>query len=310
MLGEGTIKGTKNGTLEYAVTVEKKYPYLWNTSASPPTWSTSKTVRNVEVMGSGGAASKITNQHNEFMTPAKGASIGPEFGIGWSLGGFTTEPVMTLKSCIGDRALGWDLLPPGSPRRTFSDASGNWTYAAYHETPHRWLTGSTPVGKPWAAGIQYDGDIYRANTVLGNLTTFYPGASCYEVAGFFWWQGDRDSRDMGDSTHYEANLVNLIKTLRVQYGSPNAKFVTASLGQTAQGDTGGGGLILDAMEAVANGTKYPEFKGNVAAVYSHPLSMGSSSGAHYGKNAETYMNVGQAMGMAMVGLLKGDSAQQ
>lgn len=64
------------------------------------------------------------------------------------------------------------------------------------------------------------------------------------------------------------------------------------------------------MEAVANGTKYPEFKGNVAAVYSHPLSMGSSSGAHYGKNAETYMNVGQAMGMAMVGLLKGDSAQQ
>ena len=130
---------------------------------------------------------------------------------------------MTLKSCIGDRALGWDLLPPGSPRRTFSDASGNWTYAAYHETPHKWLTGSTPVGKSWVAGIQYDGDIYRANTVLGNLTTFYPGASCYEVAGFFWWQGDRDSRDMGDSTHYEANLVNLIKTLRVQYGSPNVR---------------------------------------------------------------------------------------
>ena len=52
--------------------------------------------------------------------------------------------------------------------------------------------------------------------------------------------------------------------------------------------------------------RYPEFKGNVAAVYSHPLSMGSSSGAHYGGNAETYMNIGQAMGSAMVKLLKGD----
>ena len=27
--------------------------------------------------------------------------------------------------------------------------------------------------------------------------------------------------------------------------------------------------------------KYPEFKGNVAAVYTHPLSKGGSSGGHY-----------------------------
>ena len=45
-------------------------------------------------------------------------------------------------------------------------------------------------------------------------------------------------------------------------------------------------------------------QGNVAAVDSHPLSMGSSSGAHYGGNAETYMNIGQAMGAAMVKMLK------
>ena len=51
----------------------------------------------------------------------------------------------------------------------------------------------------------------------------------------------------GLSHHYEANLVRLIKQLRIQYSSPNAKFVTASLGQTKQGDTSNGGLILDAM---------------------------------------------------------------
>jgi len=43
-------------------------------------------------------------------------------------------------------------------------------------------------------------------------------------------------------------------------------------------------------------------------VYSHPYSLGSSSGAHYGGNAETYMNIGTAMGEAMVKLLKGEQA--
>ena len=51
-------------------------------------------------------------------------------------------------------------------------------------------------------------------------------------AAVFWWQGDKDSRDMGLSTHYEQNLVALIKQLRVQYNAPSAKFVAASLGQT------------------------------------------------------------------------------
>jgi hypothetical protein len=101
----------------------------------------------------------------------------------------------------------------------------------------RGTTSCKPIG--WYAGIQYDGDTTRVSTVLGNLTTFYPGASCYEVAGFFWWQGDRDSRDMGLSSQYEENL--LIKALRLQYGAPKAKFVAASLGQTPQGGTGGGG---------------------------------------------------------------------
>merc|ERR1712188_166580 len=121
-----------------------------------------------------------------------------------------------------------------------------------------------------------------------------------EVAGFFWWQGDKDSRDMGLATHYEQNLVNLIKNLRKDFNAPNAKFVTASLGQTAMGAKDNGGKILDAMLAVdGKSGKYPEFKGNVAAVYTHPLSKGASSSSHYGGNAQTYMNIGEAMGAAM-----------
>jgi hypothetical protein len=58
------------------------------------------------------------------------------------------------------------------------------------------------------------------------------------------------------------------------------------------------------MLNVANATLHPEFAGTVAAVYTHPLSMGGASFSHYGGNAETYMNVGQGMGAAMVDLLK------
>jgi hypothetical protein len=140
------------------------------------------------------------------------------------------------------------------------------------------------------------------------LASLQAAANGYEIAGFFWWQGDRDSRSAALSSRYEKNLVHLIKTLRKDFNAPNAKFVCASLGQTKKGATDGGGKILDAMLAV-DGTsgKYPEFKGNVASVYSHPLSKGGSSGGHYSGNAETYMNVGEAMGRAMAELLKANS---
>ena len=64
------------------------------------------------------------------------------------------------------------------------------------------------------------------------------------------------------------------------------------------------------MENVANAAKYPEFAGNVAAVYTHPLMhTPGSSGAHYGGDASTCMNVGEAMGAAMVKMLDADQRQ-
>ena len=91
------------------------------------------------------------------------------------------------------------------------------------------------------------------------MDKFYPGAKSFEIAGFFWWQGDRDSRSAALSSRYEKNLVHLIKTLRKDFNATKANFVCASLGQTKKGATAGGGKILEAMLAV-DGTsgKYPE----------------------------------------------------
>ena len=84
--------------------------------------------------------------------------------------------------------------------------------------------------------------------------------------------------------------------------------VCDSLGQTEKGATDGGGKLRDALLAVdGKSGRYPEFKYNVAEVHTHPLSKGGSSGSHYSGNAGTCLNAGEAMGRAMVGLLKADS---
>jgi len=297
MLGAGKIKGD-DGSLEYAVKQKKLYPYLVDKEGN---WTERKDVRNVRVMGSGTGGMKQFN--NEWML-IKGGRIGPEFGIGHQIGNYTNKPVMLLKSCIGNRALGWDLLPPGGEGFEYTDAKGvTWIHPGYKGSPEKWVKGTEPKKIKWYAGMQYDGDIARAKKVLSEIDKYYPGAKKYEIAGFLWWQGDRDSRSAALSSRYEKNLVHLIKTLRKDFSAPNAKFVCASLGQTKKGATDGGGKILDAMLAVDGASgKYKEFSGNVASVYTYPLSKGGSSGGHYNRNAETYMNVGEAMGKAMVEL--------
>jgi hypothetical protein len=280
LLGQSNMVGAgKVDALETAVKQNKKYPYLLDESGN---WTIRQDVRNVRVMASGSGPWKMFN--NEWMT-VTGKTIGPEFGIGHPLGNAIDAPVMILKSCIGNRALSFDLLPP--------NAEG---YMGNKEKPRKPIEGSE-----WYAGVQYDGDVRAALDVLADLKTYYPEATKFEVAGFFFWQGEKDNGKAEWSEPYEKNLVSFIKALRDDFDSPNAKFVLATLGEHTKGS---GNKIFDAHMAVdGKEGKYPEFKGNVATVYSNPLSLGGSGNGHYGGNPETYMNVGEAMGKAMVELL-------
>ncbi|MFT5126985.1 MAG: hypothetical protein ACI8W8_000584 [Rhodothermales bacterium] len=293
MLGFGKITGG-DGSLTTACKEKDLYPYLIDDAGA---WTTRKDVRFVRVMCSGAGPSKTYN--NEWMS-IKG-NIGPEMGIGHYVGHVTDAPVMILKSCIGNRSLGWDLLPPGSPQYEYEGK----IQAGYGEA-----AGGVPKSQApgeWYAGVQYDGDIAAARKVLNDLSTHYPGATDYEVAGFFWWQGDKDFRNNAHSAKYEENLINLLASLRKDFDAPEAKLVCATLGQTKKGTAGNQGKILEAVLNVdGESGMYPENQGLVASVYSHPLSKGSSSSGHYGGNAETYMNIGQAMGQAMAKLLLQD----
>ncbi len=294
MVGLGKIAGG-DGSLENAVKTKKKYPYLVDDAGK---WTERLDVRNVRVMVGKGGGMQLFN--NEWMT-ISGKTMGPEYGIGHPVGNAFDAPVMILKSCIGNRSLGWDLLPPGSEHFEFDGK----IYAGYKDSPESWAKGTEPKPIGWYAGKQYDDDVANAKKVLGELDKYYPGAKKYEVAGFFFWQGEKDCGNAAHSSRYEKNLVQFIRQLRKDFDAPAAKFVLATLGEATKGSKGNGGIVLDAQLAVDGTTgKYPEFKGNVATVYSNPLSLGGSGNSHYNGNAETYMNVGEAMGAAMVELLK------
>ena len=291
MVGMGKIAGGE-GSLENAVKMKKKYSYLVDDAGQ---WSERKDVRFVRMMSGKGPL------NNEWLNIKTCKTIGPEFGIGHHVGHAVDAPVMILKCCIGNRSLGWDLLPPGSER--FEE--GGKVYAGYKDSPDSWAKGTEPKAIGWYAGKQYDDDTADAKKVLADLEKHYPGATKYEVAGFFFWQGEKDGGNAVHASHYEQNLVQFIKQLRKDFKAPDAKFVLATLGEAKKGSEGNGGKVLNAQLTVDGSSgKYPEFKGNVATVYTNPLSLGGSGNSHYGGNAETYMNVGEAMGQAMVELLK------
>jgi hypothetical protein len=188
---------------------------------------------------------------------------------------------------VGNRALGWDLLPPSA----VGTGSGGRSYQGDSESSNRKVKEKRDG---WYAGLQYDQDVGAAQDALKNLSTYYPGAKEYEVAGFFWWQGNAE-KGKGNVETYDKNLAFLFNDLKKDFNAPNAKFVCATLGEHDKSAT-----LSKKMFDFAG---LPEFKDEAAVFYSKPVSKGGGSGGHYGGNPETYMNVGEGMGKAMVDLL-------
>ena len=294
MLGFGRVgPEEKQGTLTHAIKTSGKYAHLVDDQGN---WTQRKDVRYVQVMHRNG---KVSTLRNEWLT-VKGPHIGPELQFGHIMANRLEKPVLILKSCIGNRSLGWDLLPPGSEQFEFEGK----IYAGYKQSPLSWPKGTEPKPINWYAGKQYDDDVANAKRILKSIGDYYPGATDYEVAGFVWWQGHKD-QNPAHASRYEQNLVHLIKTLRDDFEAPQAKFVLATIAFGGEQLKGPGLMVAKAQLAVSdeNG-KYPEFKGNVRAIDARPFWRDKSvspsgAGHHYNHNAETYMDVGNALGRAM-----------
>lgn len=263
--------------------------------------------------------------------------LGPELGFGHILGEYHDEPVILIKSSIGNRSLGWDYCPPGTPRFTWNDGTTDWTYAGYGDSPERWVTGTTPVPISWYAGKQYDdcllneadwapagsGTVDNVVDVLDNFATRFPqyAAQGYEIAGYVWWQGHKDQGEP-HASRYGQNMANFIKKTREYYEArypsnttSNAPFVLGTVSFDGGWDNTSPGFlaVVNGQLSVSGETgNYPEFTGNVLTVetrnYYRPVSQSpGTQGFHYNNNAETYTLVGDALGRGMVNLLNGNA---
>ena len=285
------------GTLSTVVKQDGKFPFLIDDAGN---W-----VQRDDVWYKG----VVTATANKWLSIGCGAgatSIGPELGFGHVVGNYHDEPVLILKASQGNRSLGWDFLPPGSEQYEYEGK----IYAGYKDSPSHWEKGTKPTPINWYAGKQYDDCYGEAHRVLENFDAEFPHwkGRGYKIAGFGWWQGHKDGGEP-HASRYEQNLVHLIKTLRKEFDAPNAPFVVATIGFEGWDMQGPHLKVAEAQLAVSGDKgKYPEFKGNVLTVETRDFwpkveDSPRNQGFHYHGNAETYMQVGDAMGRGMVKLL-------
>ena len=276
----------------------------------------------------------VTATGNKWLSIGCGAGegqIGPELAFGWAMGEDFEEPVLILKASQGNRSLAWDFLPPGSERylAEIPDKDGNKTpkvIAGYKDKPDMWdadpakgAATEPPAqwldknGKPidWYAGKQYDDCFNAAKDVLAKFDESFPQwkGRGYEIAGFVWFQGHKDTGSPVTASRYEHNLANLIKALRKDFNVPNAPFLV-STGCGNPGREGNDLTVAEAQLAVGDPAKHPEFKGTVKSIdirhiWPDPAQSPRDQSFHYHQNAGAYMEIGEAMGKGMLELLGG-----
>jgi alpha-galactosidase len=265
------------GDLEIVTKREKKFPWLVDDGGK---WTVRNDVFYKEArLHPESAGSPLSATSNN------GASIGPELGFGSVMGTFHDEQVLLIKTAQGNRSLGFDFRPPSSGR---TDAANEFE------------------------GLEYRLMVKGVRETLDKIDKVVPGykGQGYEIAGFVWWQGHKDSFSDDLIAGYEKNLVNLINDVRAEFKVPKMPAVVATVGFGGHHMADKFLKILEAQMAVGDPAKHPEFAGTVASVDTRDFwrevdESPTSQDYHYNRNAETYMLAGDALGRAMVRLLGG-----
>ena len=196
--------------------------------------------------------------------------IGPELQFGHVVGDHVDGEVLLIKTAWGGKSLYRDFRPPDS--------------------------GGT-VGPYYTKMLE---EVRAALTALGGKK--------YTLSGFVWFQGWNDMVDKDARAEYAANLVNLATDIRREFKSPQLPIVIGELGNLGEKVTGG---MVEIRKAQVEAAASPKFrKGTVAFVKTTPfarpkeLSPNPGHGHHWFGNAESYFLIGDALGKAMVKLIK------
>ena len=265
-----------NGDLEAVARREGKFPWLVDSDGN---W----TVRNDVYFQEARLAQD--GKGSPLIATSNGKSIGPKLGFGHVLGTFHDEQVLLIKTAQGNRSLGFDFRPPSSGR---TDPDNEFESAEYT--------------------LMVEG----VRKTLDNIDKVVPGykGQGYNIAGFAWFQGHKDSGTEESISEYEKHLVNLINDVREEFAAPKLPVVVATVGFGGHNMQDKFLRLLNAQMAVGDAQQHPEYAGTVASVDTRDFwrevdESPTNQDYHYNRNAETYMLIGDALGRAMIGLLGG-----
>jgi len=193
--------------------------------------------------------------------------IGPELQFGHVVGDAFDEPVLLIKTAWGGKSLYVDFRPPSSGGKV---------------------------------GPYYTKMVEEVRAALAEL-----GDRDYEIAGFVWMQGWNDMCTRPAIPEYAENLVNLVKDLRQEFGVPDMPVVVGELGN---GGPAKPGSSMEAFrKAQKEGTaRIPHARFVETSTFARPPEMSPNvgHGHHWFGNAESYFLIGDALGRAMLELVK------
>lgn len=205
--------------------------------------------------------------------------IGPELTFGIFVEKGLNEPVLIIKTAWGGKSLHTDFRPPGAGPYMFSEQQVESFKRQGKDLD------TVRLEKVEATGRFYHLMIDYVKTVLMGIEKVYPDydpKQGYELSGFVWFQGWNDMVDggvypdrdkPGGYDAYSDTLVHFIRDVRKDLSAPHLPFVIGVLGVGGPVEKYGPeqqrykGIHQNFRLAMAAPSALPEFKGNVAAVF-------------------------------------------
>lgn len=235
----------------------------------------------------GGTANDNNGRLSVGYTWPKKVRVGPELSFGEVVGDAIDEPVFLIKAAWGGQSLDIDFRPP-----TFG-----WDREVDLKSHDEWKPGT----KGWAYK-QIFNQIRRGLEYMETVPELK--GRPYEIVGLVWFQGWNDLIDGKRVEAYEKNMAQFIRDIRRDLKTPNLPIVIGVMGQ--DGDKAAANM-QKMRAAQAAPAAMEEFKGTVAAVPTAPYwdpTVKYDGGYHYMGSARFYYGAGEAMGKAMLELLK------
>jgi alpha-galactosidase len=189
------------------------------------------------------------------------------------------EPILLIKTAWGGKSINTDFRPPSAGPFEFRKDQ----LERFREQGKD--IDKIKADKKAATGHYYRLMVEHVKKVLGDIKRVYPDydpARGYELAGFVWFQGWNDMVDggtypergkPGGYDQYSEVLAHFIRDVRKDLSAPDMPFVIGVMGAGGPVAKYGpekqryAGVHSEFRKAMAAPAELPEFKDNVAAVW-------------------------------------------